>query len=63
MKIVRNAGRDSEKFELQEDNGTVVDVFDSREAAEAAAGDSAPKKEEKAPEVVVEVEEEEAEEE
>ena len=53
MKIVRNAGRDSAKFELQEDNGEVVGVFDSREAAEAAAGGEAPKKEEKAPEVVV----------
>ena len=63
MKIVRNAGRDSEKFELQEDNGEVVGVFDSREAAEAAAGGKAPKKEEVAPEVVVDEVVEEAEEE
>ena len=63
MKIVRNAGRDSAKFELQEDNGEVVGVFDSREAAEAAAGGEAPKKEEVAPEVVVDKVVEEAEEE
>lgn len=62
MKIVRNAGRDSAKFELQEDNGEVVGSFATREEAEAAAGGEAPKKEEVAPEVVVdEVVEEEAE--
>jgi len=53
MKIVRNAGRDSAKFELQEDNGEVVGSFATREEAEAAAGGEAPKKEEVAPEVVV----------
>jgi len=53
MKIVRNAGRDSAKFELQEDNGEVVGSFATREEAEAAAGGKAPKKEEKAPEIVV----------
>ena len=31
MKIVRNAGRDSAKFELQEDNGEVVGSFATRE--------------------------------
>ena len=36
MKIVRNAGRDSAKFELQEDNGEVVGSFATREEAEAA---------------------------
>ena len=46
MKIVRNAGRDSAKFELQEDNGEVVGSFATREEAEAAAGGKAPKKEE-----------------
>jgi len=53
MKIVRNAGRDSAKFDLQEDNGDVVGSFATREEAEAAAGGEAPKKEEVAPEVVV----------
>ena len=42
MKIVRNAGRDSAKFELQEDNGEVVGSFATREEAEAAAGGKAP---------------------
>ena len=54
MKIVRNAGRDSAKFELQEDNGEVVGSFATREEAEAAAGGEPPRKEEVAPEVVVE---------
>ena len=53
MKIVRNAGRDSAKFELQEDNGDLVGSFGSRAEAEAAAEGKAPKKEEVAPEVVV----------
>ena len=62
MKIVRNAGRDSAKFELQEDNGEVVGSFSTREEAEAAADGKAPKKEEVAPEVVVDEVVEEAEE-
>ena len=53
MKIVRNAGRDSAKFELQEDNGEVVGGYATREEAEAAADGKAPVKEEVAPEVVV----------
>ena len=37
MKIVRNAGRDSANFELQEDNGEIVGSFATREEAEAAS--------------------------
>jgi len=42
MKVVRNAGRDSQVFELQEDNGTVVGKFSSRAEAEAAMGNETP---------------------
>ena len=54
MKVVRNAGRDSAKFELQVDNGAVVNVFDTREAAEAAMNGEVV---EEAPAPVVEPEE------
>jgi hypothetical protein len=58
MKIVRNAGRDSQVWELQEDNGELVKVFKSKAEAEAAMGGDMPK-EEPAPEPEVEVEEDE----
>ena len=38
MKIIRNAGRDSQVWELQEDNGELVGTFKSRDEAEKAMG-------------------------
>lgn len=54
MKVVRNAGRDSQVFELQEDNGIVVGKFSSRAEAEAAIGKEVPVEAEAVVEEVVE---------
>ena len=44
MKIIRNAGRDSQVWELQEDNGELVGTFKSRDEAEKAMGMEKPVK-------------------
>ena len=42
MKIIRNAGRDSQVWELQEDNGELVGTFKSRDDAEKAMDEGMP---------------------
>tara|TARA_B100000519_G_C13804458_1_gene232763 strand:+ start:113 stop:361 length:249 start_codon:yes stop_codon:yes gene_type:complete len=42
MKIIRNAGRDSQVWELQEDNGELVGTFGSRDEAEKAMDEGMP---------------------
>ena len=54
MKIIRNAGRDSQVWELQEDNGELVGTFGSRDEAEKAMDEGMPAVEVEAVEEAVE---------